>query len=432
MRLSVFAALWARSDGGTVVASPEGGALLEDLEWLRIDPEEFLPSNRRDRCQELAAELVASGRAYPCFCTPAELRDMYSLQASVDRPPRYDGRCRRLSKSDIESLKKVGRKGAIRLLVPDVGAALLAGIADAATLDDFRLLMPGDAPSEVFGDLVDDRDAEATHVFWSHARRHLIPQREVLARVLGWELPDVTVLPDWVGADGKPVTSETPGATVAELRAAGFHPRAVLLAAASAGWNPGESTDFSEMASHFRIEDVSADPALFTLDVLRAANADVLGVLPAEELRSAVEDHLTRRGFPISERDTSWQLRFVQEIRPELSTLADTEVMAALLLTPTVDYDRDVARTLREPATQDLITTFEAAMAGVEGDTAADWRAALNRFRAGVSTPGRALATLRLVLTGQRNGPNLASILALLGVDGCRTRLSKARRYASS
>lgn len=426
-----------RGQGGLTVARPDGGTALEDLEWLGLDPNELLPSNRKDRCQALAAELVERGVAYPCFCTPAELREMYSLQASNDRPLRYDGRCRRLSATDIEALRRAGRSPCVRLALPDspVHVTDVTGASYAVEtvgLDDFRIVLTDGNPSEVFGDLVDDMDAEVTQVLWLKSRRGELVTRAVLSQVLGWTLPRLVLLEDWIGADGKPIGHEGSKTSIGELRAAGFHPRALLIASARAGWSPGDSLELDDLVQRFELEALADQPVTYDPVGLREVNREVLSRISLEDAVHAVVDHLDRRGYPMSERDPEWQRQFVTVIRADLTTLADAEDMAALLLTPTVDYDREVARTLREPATQQLITQFEGAMQGVPDFDVEAWREALARFRSTLSAPGRGLATLRLVLTGQRNGPSLPAILSLLGQGGCRVRIEKARRYSGT
>ena len=434
VRLFLFTALLIRAQGGSLSVRPDMGTTLDDLLWLGLVPDETLEIARRARCQQLADELVGRGVAYPCFCSPAELRDMYTLQASSDRPPRYDGRCRRLSASDIEVLRKAGRVPSVRLILSDgpfevVHADGRRDSVDAHELDDFRLLNTDGNPTDIFGDLVDDHDSQASVALIKAARRVELGQRAALARVLGWATPPVALLADWTGPDGKAPHYEGAVLTVSALRTLGYHPLAVLRLAARAGWDPGDALTLQDMAQRFTLDALAEPGSPFDMAELKRENASVLQRISEDERVAAMVDHLDRRGYPMSAREADWQRRFVAAVLPDLETLADAEPMAALLLTPTVDYDREVARTLREAATQQLITQFEAAMQGVDGVSMDAWRDALTRFRAGTAAPGRALATLRLVLTGQRNGPNLAALLSLLGIEGCRARIEKARRY---
>jgi lysyl-tRNA synthetase class I len=96
-----------------------------------------------------------------------------------------------------------------------------------------------------------------------------------------------------------------------------------------------------------------------------------------------------------------------------------------------VDYERAIAEVLREKQTQLLITTFEKCIKKGKTSSMNEWKAVLAKFRISVDVPGRALMIVRMVLTGERRGPNLAQLLTLLGEDGTRVRLKKARKYKS-
>ncbi|MGB0639173.1 MAG: hypothetical protein ACPGTU_07575, partial [Myxococcota bacterium] len=78
-----------------------------------------------------------------------------------------------------------------------------------------------------------------------------------------------------------------------------------------------------------------------------------------------------------------------------------------------------------------LIDNFESQIKAGKVKSLSDWKSVLAKFRAQVEIPGRALSTIRLVLTGERTGPNLVVLATLLGEEGIRYRLEKARKYRS-
>ena len=105
--------------------------------------------------------------------------------------------------------------------------------------------------------------------------------------------------------------------------------------------------------------------------------------------------------------------------------------MACFVLTPGVSYERNAAELLRQPETQKLMDDFEKCIKKGKSNSLKDWKGVFSKFRGQVDVPGRALATLRVVLTGEKSGPNLAILSTLLGEDGTRLRLEKARKYRS-
>ncbi|MBT5774119.1 MAG: glutamate--tRNA ligase, partial [Dehalococcoidia bacterium] len=76
--------------------------IMDSLSWLGIDWDEgpdvggpfgpYLQSERKSLYQDAADRLLASGNAYRCFATAAELKEMREQQQARKEPPRYDGR----------------------------------------------------------------------------------------------------------------------------------------------------------------------------------------------------------------------------------------------------------------------------------------------------------------------------------------------------
>ncbi len=433
MRLALFGTLWAHSKKGTVVASIENRAALDDLEWVGIEPDEMAAPANQKRAGEVAQELVDAELAFPCYCTAAEFREMQVNPSGFPETVLYDGRCRKLTPTDRAAMERMGRKPRIRLVLPET-LPTVDGLDAPDPKADFPILEPDGSPNDQFSAVLSPREAGATAMLVDGARVHELAHWLVIADALNWKLPELRILPPWIAADGASVADQPQTWSIASLRDAGFTDRAILRAAAQAGWDPGDAIDLDDMAARFDIDDISSESPILDPEALRKLNGSMVRDLGGAELISVIGEYLERKGYPFMEREPAWQERFVKTAVQDLDILSDAEVWAGILLTSTVDYDREVARFLRNPATHDLIDAFEKAMdAAIKGDDAdaRDWRKVLIGFREAADAPGRALATLRIVLTGQREGPGLAGILGLLGPEGCRARLEKARRYVS-
>src|SRR5436189_5865664 len=102
-RTALFNYLFARKHGGAFILRIEDTdversstdmveGILEGLRWLGLEWDEgpkiggphepYFQSQRLDRHRSLAAELVASGQAYYCYCTAAELKAKRGLASS--------------------------------------------------------------------------------------------------------------------------------------------------------------------------------------------------------------------------------------------------------------------------------------------------------------------------------------------------------------
>lgn len=117
IRTALFAWALARAHGGKFLLRIEDTdrnrlvpesveAIFESLRWLGIEWDEgpdvggpFAPYTQSERLplyRRAADDLIASGRAYRCFCTAERLDQMRAAQAAAKQPPGYDGHCREI------------------------------------------------------------------------------------------------------------------------------------------------------------------------------------------------------------------------------------------------------------------------------------------------------------------------------------------------
>ncbi len=424
--------LWGWSRKGVLVATNDNTAALDDLRWLDIEPDELVDIKQRTSPKEVIEALVEAKLAYPCYCTSAELREMPSAPKGHLEPTLYDGRCRTLSMEDQKILAKAGRKPTLRLRVPDeMEKSTPKRLAKLLPnkIHDFVVLSADNSPTTALSAVLNDRDAETTHTLLHESDMNHVYQRILIAQALELSSPEFSSIPDVIQVG----TTATGSAwqTIASLRDAGYHPSAVRTALLQAGWADALSAPLKDQAKDFKLNKLSKKTAEINLDALQEANSNVIQDMDSKARVDAVFDHLARRGFAFSERDRRWRTKFVELVVEDLSTLADAENMAGYVLTATVSYDKVGAETLRDKATQNLIDTFESQIKAGKVKSLSDWKSVLAKFRSQVEIPGRALSTIRLVLTGERTGPNLVILATLLGEDGIRHRLEKARKYRS-
>src|SRR5580698_8334819 len=120
-RTALFNWLFARHTGGTLILRIEDtdfersseemvGGILEGMTWLGLDWDEgpFFQSKRLDLYTAAAEKTVASGNAYPCFCTKEELEARRAEATAAGRPPMYDRRCRKIEPAIAAQRKAAG------------------------------------------------------------------------------------------------------------------------------------------------------------------------------------------------------------------------------------------------------------------------------------------------------------------------------------
>ena len=401
---------------------------MEDLAWLGVEPDELVPTKGPTAASDMVTELVEKNQAFACYCTPAELREMPTAPRDHKEPTLYDGRCRTLSDDDQKALAKAGRKPSIRLRTSeDPGEGLGKRLRDhlPKRFYDFVIRKPDGSVTAEFLAVLHDDECQASHVLLHKTDMHHLHQRILVAGCLGLKSPQFTTISGVTQTGGESNRWQTIG----QLRDSGFHPSAVSNALLSAGFPGANDKPLRTQATSFKIAKLAKSNASIDLNALEKANSDVLQEMGNSEQVSAVFAHLARKGFAFEGRDKRWQKKFVDLVLDDLNTLADAEAMACFVLTPGVSYERKAAELLRQSQTQELMAAFEKCIKKGKSNSLKDWKGVFGKFRGQVDVPGRALATLRVVLTGEKTGPNLAILATLLGESGTRLRLEKARKY---
>lgn len=111
------------------------------------------------------------------------------------RPPMYTGKCRNLTKEQIEEYLRQGKKPVIRLKVPQQGKTVVHDIIrgdvefDNSTFDDFIIMKSDNMPTYNFATVVDDYQMGITHVIRAEEHLSNTPKQILIFEALGLEIP---------------------------------------------------------------------------------------------------------------------------------------------------------------------------------------------------------------------------------------------------
>ena len=121
-RTALLSYLFAKKHGGQFVLRIEDTdrarsteesvqAILDGMAWLGLDADEgpFYQTQHFDRYREVVQQLLDSGHAYHCYCTPAELDEMREAAMQRKEKPRYNGHWRDRDEAPPEGVEPVVR-----------------------------------------------------------------------------------------------------------------------------------------------------------------------------------------------------------------------------------------------------------------------------------------------------------------------------------
>src|SRR5438309_9115079 len=307
-RTALFNFLFARQKGGQFLLRIEDTdrarlkpgsqeQIEEGLRWLGMTWDEIplVQSERKPIYQQAASELLESGSAYRCFCTPERLEQMRAEQRARHEPERYDRRCRAIPREESDRRAAAGERFVVRQAMPTGGTTTLQDLVMGTvtfrnhTLDDHVLLKSDGFPTYHLAFAVDDHAMRISHIIRGDGWLPSAPKHLLLFQAFNWLPPAFAHLPLVLGPDKKPLAKRHGAKDVLEYREAGYLPEAVDNFIAFLGWSPGTEQDIftvEQLIEKFSIEKIQASPAIANLERLDWLNGQFIRRLNPEELAS--------------------------------------------------------------------------------------------------------------------------------------------------
>ena len=471
-RTALFNWLYVKKYGGTFILRIEDTdkersndentrSILEGLKWLGLDWDEgpFLQSDGVERHKQVAAELLAAGKAYRSFATAAEMEAQRKQADAEKRPWQRDVPSRRLSKDESEARAAKGEPFTLRFLVPeDEGATVFQdgvyGTQERKHKDteDFALLRPDGSPLYNFVVVCDDIHMAITHVIRGQDHLSNTHKQILIYEALGKKPPEFSHLPLINAPDRSKLSKRKHGevVSVTTYRDKGFIPEAFRNFLALIGWSSGTDKEFfttPELIEAFSLSGVSRgnaivnfsenDPRQWTDRKALHLNSEHMNKMPIGTLAPMVEAELKSAGLWDESWAEGWNRRewfksTVDLLRPRFITLKDFSGLGRAFFDKTfdidpvaveknVDKDPGLRKWLVELAGRfKTVPVFNKETAELELRKLADELG----IKAGLLINGS-----RTVTTGVSVGPPLFDLLECLGQETVVERLLKAETF---
>ncbi len=447
-RTALFNWLFARHHHGTFILRIEDTDVTRSREewvtgiqatmlWLGLNWDEgpILQSTRFDAYLAAAERLLATGRAYECFCTADELEARNEAAKQAGRAPGYDGRCRELTADQRAAFAAEGRPRSIRFRTPDDGVSrfddLLRGevTVEWSTIHDFVIVRSDGTPLFFLANAVDDIDMGITHVIRGEDLVDSTHRVLVLRDALGDAAPPVYAhLPLIVGADRAKLSKRHGAVALEDFRARGYLPEALVNYLALLGWAPRDEREIlsrDELVARFELDDVNRSPAFFDYAKLDWMNGEYLRAMSQERFESDVlAPALDEAGVTVSSDGAHALAAAAQE---RVTTIADLAGQLRFLRDDEFEIPDD--EWARVTATERAHELFDAAIAHVER---CDWdvdslQGLLDVVKGMGLKPRKVMPALYVAVEGRGRALPLFQSMLALGRDRTLARLRAAR-----
>ncbi len=485
-RTALFNFLYARSRGGTFILRIEDtdqarssqtscDQMINSMKWLGIEWDEgyqkekgrygpYRQSERLSIYHEHIDKLLEEEKAYRCFCTTKELESKKERCEAMGLPPTYDGKCRSLSKTEIQEKIDQKEPHTIRFKIPDQKVVSFKDYVqgdvhfEPSLIGDFIILKSDKFPSYNFAVVVDDHLMRINHVIRGVGHLSNTPRQILIFQAFGWKAPTWVHVSEIIGSDRKKLSKRHGAVNIMKFREIGYPSEAFVNYMTLLGWAPPDGAEYmslDKIIQQFDIERCSKSPAMF--DVFDLAS---IGGIELNKTNTAeFQKHLLPKSKlnwisnqTIRDKSKSQYLEeiapFVENSLEENSLRLEKEKLNEILLNLRIYLDyywqigrylndflindasiftKDALNFLNKGFSQKLIENFTQKINEVDHFDEPSIKEAIKRTGDASGVKGKELfMSLRAAVTGKLHGLELPVYIRLLGKDMVLERLKMA------
>jgi glutamyl-tRNA synthetase len=439
-RTALYSWAYARHHGGQFVLRIEDTdvarstqdsveQILASMQWLGLAYDEgpVYQMQRLARYHAVAEQLIASGHAYRCYCTPEELDAMRDAQRSRNEKTHYDRTWRPSPGKRLPPVPQ-GAQPVVRFANPVEGHVtwddLVKGPISIANreIDDLIILRPDGVPTYNFAVVVDDSDMHITHVFRGDEHINNTPWQINIFQALGAPLPRFGHCPIILGEDGLKLSKRRGAVSVTAYEEAGYLPEAMLNYLARLGWSHGDEELFTreQMVAWFDGSHLSKSPAQWDPAKLAWVNAHYIKQAGDERLAALLAEQLAKRG--ITQTEAGHLAHVCALFKDRCATVVELADWAQMFFLPVQPSDADRQAHVTDAA-KPALRSLHGRLVQAEWSKAGIAQAVKETLAEhGLKMPQLAPA-LRVLVCGRVQTPSIDAVLALFTRDTVLGRL---------
>jgi glutamyl-tRNA synthetase len=427
--------------------------ILSSMKWLGINWDEgpevggeygpYFQSERQELYTKEINRLLEEGKAYYCFCTEEDIEKEREEQKKKKLPFRYSGRCRNLSKEEVEEYLSQGKPYVIRIKIPHEGSTeiddLIRGrvVFQNDQLDDYIIMKSNGMPTYNFACVVDDHSMKMSHVIRAEEHLSNTPKQYWIYKALGYELPQFAHLPMILAPDRSKLSKRHGATSVEEFREKGFLNASIVNYLTLLGWSPGENQEIFSMENtieKFSLEKVSKTAAVYDVEKLKWMNGNYLRTLDLDYITKEAIPYLIEEGLvEEDEVDEKYDYikRVVDVVREKVKLLPEIADASTYFFKDIEEYEpKGVKKRFRKEGVSKLLERGRDTLGKLDKfDVETVEKAYRDLIDELGIKGGDIIHPTRLALSGRTVGPGLFDIISILGKETCIKRINDAISY---
>ena len=453
-RTALYDFLLARQTGGQFILRSEDsdrkrfvpdaeGELMDGLHWLGIQWDEgpdiggdygpYRQSERKEIYLDFARQLINSGHAYYCFCTPERLERVRQEQQRLKLAQHYDGTCRMLDPKDAALRVANGESHVVRFKTPKDGTITvhdrLRGdiTVENSHIDDYIIVRSDGLALYHLAAMVDDHLMDITHVVRGAEWLPTFPLHGHIVRAFGWEEPEWIHLSLFLKPSGKGKMSKREVAQlmqdgysifIKDLEPLGYLPEAVVNWIALMGWSYDDHTEFftiDDLVHKFSLDHLNPAPAAINFTKFDHFNGLHIRHLRVIDLAQRIKPYFQEAGYTVDDERLNKITPIIQE---RMATLDDAPVVAGFFFKEDVNPDPQelIGKKMSAAESAEAARRSLQVLGNLPELTTEVVESAMRSLVDELNlNAGQVFGILRVAITGQTVSPPLFESMAIIG-----------------
>jgi len=388
----------------------------------------YFQSQRLEIYQEYIQKLIEKDQAYHCFCNAKELEEMRKQAESQGQMPKYSGKCRGLSKEQVEEKISQGLPYVIRMKIPDFKEVVFSDqvrgkvVYPMEQLDDQVLIKSDGFPTYHFANVVDDYLMGITHVIRGEEWLPSTPKHVILYKMFGFNLPKFAHLPLLLNSDRSKLSKRQGDVAVEDYLAKGFLPEALINFVALLGWNPGNNKEIfslDQLIEMFTLKKVNKSGAVFDVQKLTWMNQQYIKKSDPDKIMTVIKPFLQEIDFDLS--DSEKTLKIIAALKDRLGTLKDIQEEIKIFNRDSFEIeDEEAVQIMKTENSKKVIFSLKENIKKIESLEKSSFMEMMKKIGEETEVKKKELwMPVRIALTGMIHGPDVMIMTELFGKEKC-------------
>ena len=446
LRTALYNYLYAKQNDGIFILRIEDtdrnryveGAvenLIKTMQWSGIEYDEgpeiegnkgpYFQSKRLDIYKKYIQELIKKEKAYPCFYSTERLKNIEKENIPSNILTQQDQKYRNIS-IDESITRMKNENHVIRLKVPKSGSIEYRDQVrgklkfDLSLIEDQILIKSDGYPTYHFANVVDDYLMEITHVIRGEEWLASMPKHLLLYENFNWKKPEFIHLPLILNQDKTKLSKRQNDVAVEDYINNGYLKKAFINYLSLLGWHGSgdqELYTFDELIEDFSIDRIQKSGAIFDIKKLNWMNNHYIKKLDPQEIL----DKFLKDNIDLKDKITLPMIKLVYE---KIERLKDIRDELKFLFEYSLE-NKKCHEILNNESSKTVLKLFNTKLEKTPILDSMSFKTIVSKIQDEIKVGGKDLwMPLRIAITGKMHGPDVASIVEILGKEACLQRLN--------